>query len=285
MKRPILILAIALVILVAALVVAHLLRSPSQKGGAPKSAAPVPLPGKPLSAEAKQAQDTAAALTEKGYDFKQAGQNREALAAFEEAGGVLLPHRSELREAVASNLDDQATVYLRTGSFDQARKLYGEAMALLKAEGKEGDRLGQSVGRRLATLNALETHGIVCSEPMSPAMGAQDAGGLHDASPPTEAAIPYFPELHDMYAGFAKLQGDLRGCVDASLLFSPISVWMVVTGDGQVVLSSAKHGIKGTPTGNCLEEKLEKVASKHRNDLPRFRACFRSFTYPFLFGK
>lgn len=286
MKRTFLTLVMVVVVTAVALLFVARLRRSASTGGAPLPGDVVQSPPRSLSSEAKQALDAAAALTEKGYDFKQEGKNREALTAFEEARAALLPQESVLRTEVASNLDDQATVYLRTGSYDRARKLYEEALTLLKTEGGDGERLSQSIDRRLATLNALEAHGIVCAEPLTPA-GEDDDGSkaLPDASPSTDATVPYFPELQDMYDGFAKLQGDLRDCVDESLRFSPISVWMVVTGDGQVILSSAKHGMKGTPAGDCLEKRLEKVAAKHRGDLPRFRACFRSFTYPFLFGK
>jgi hypothetical protein len=57
---------------------------------------------------------------------------------------------------------------------------------------------------------------------------------------------------------------------------------ITITGDGRPLVVETHGRDAGTPVGRCLEEKLLRLVETI--ELPRFRACFRPFTYPFTVG-
>jgi hypothetical protein len=60
---------------------------------------------------------------------------------------------------------------------------------------------------------------------------------------------------------------------------------MVITGQGQIVLAEARGPYYGSEQGKCLADKLLAAAPEFSSDFPRFGACFRNFTYPFVVGE
>jgi tetratricopeptide (TPR) repeat protein len=233
----------------------------------------------PLSEEQKEEPDpkqTVAAaqakkLTEQAYDHKLAGQNGKALALFEKAGKVLVAAHGETHYQVASNLDDQATVYLRTGDFSKAQELYQEAKAVLKKIGQNSSRLDQAIDRRLHTLNTFEKNAITCSEPLEPKNEKE-----------TES-LPYFPKAEEMEPVFDTLAKELGDCVETQKL--PVPVRLVVTGTGRIVEAHVKGLYNHTEAGLCIEKKILQRAPTYAAALPRFRACYKNVTYPFVIGR
>jgi hypothetical protein len=69
------------------------------------------------------------------------------------------------------------------------------------------------------------------------------------------------------------------------MVSEPISVWMVMTGEGRIVLSTLKGPLAGTPAGRCLESRMEKASLSHLSEMPKFKACYRNVNYPFIFAK
>jgi tetratricopeptide (TPR) repeat protein len=230
-----------------------------------------------VSEEQPQTPDTtvavanANALTEKAYDHKLTGQNGKALALFEEAGEILVSAHGEMHYLVASNLDDQATVYLRTGDFKKARERYQKAKAILKKTEQSKSRLDLAIDRRLATLDTFEKNAIACAEPLNPQEALE-----------TET-LPYFPNPEETAPVFDKLAKELGGCVVAQKL--PVPVRMVVTGTGRIVEAHVKGLYNHTKEGLCIEKNILELAPKYATALPPFHACYKNITYPFGIGR
>ena len=94
-----------------------------------------PRPEASPSPDHRRVLDAAKKLTEKGYDLKLEGKNGEALEMFERAEATLLRARDVSGAAIASSLDDRATIYLRTGNYKKAKALYHQALGILKDHG------------------------------------------------------------------------------------------------------------------------------------------------------
>ncbi len=209
-------------------------------------------------------------LTEKAYDLKLIGQNSKALALFVKSHNILAKSMGKMSLPVASNLDDQAMIYLRTGNYARARKLFKNAQQILKTQASLDSRLAKGIERRLNTLKALEKHGVTCSEPLAP-------------PPPVDAGVsPYFPVLEDVHKVFGLINSQLQGCVKGTP--GPIAVRLVVTGNGLILEAQTRSPLKGTPSAKCIEKRILNAAPEFTRQLPRFRACFRNFTYPFIVG-
>ena len=218
------------------------------------------------------------ALTEKGYDFKKEGRNRDALELFKQAAAKLEQATALRTEAFASNLDDRATIHLRVGNTAEAESLYLQAAELLDELDKKQTRLYAGVQRRLRTLEALKKVGGDCDEPLVPdatPVDASDAG--------TEAKLPYFPDVAALQVAFGKFNLEIKGCLDD--FPGAVPVWTVVTGDGRIALASVKSESIAPKTRDCIERQLMEISLRHRDQMPRFSACFRNFTYPLAFRK
>jgi tetratricopeptide (TPR) repeat protein len=221
-------------------------------------------------------------LTEKAYDLKQVGNNEGALALLEEAEGVLERAANLESEVFASNLDDRATIHLRMGHSEKARALYTEAETILQKLNQKETRLFAGIARRLDTMQALDSLGIVCDEP--PVYKETTVESTARNIGTTDAAVlPYFPKDEDLQRAFGAFNLEMTGCVESSTGALPI--WTVITGDGRIALSSVKSDSIDQGQKQCLEKKLFEISAKNRNLMPRFRACFRNFTYPLAFRK
>lgn len=226
----------------------------------------------PLTQAQQESLKQADALTERGYDEKLKGENRGALELFEKAHTLIAGISPKQPEVLASNLDDRATIHLRTGNYSEARKLYSEAEAILESARIEDTKLYRGIKRRLDLLDAFESQGITCTEPLQP-QTSSDAG-------PTE---PYFPDLDQMHSVFELLKNDLVGCVARPQ--GSVTIGLVITGDGRIVTAETRGPLAGSPEGACLEKKLLELSARYRSKFPHFRACFRNFSYPFAIPK
>ena len=217
------------------------------------------------------------ALTEKGYDFKHTGNNRDALAAFEQAADKL-EHADAVRtEEFASNLDDRATIHLRVGNTAEAETLYLRAVEILEELDKKDTRIYAGVQRRLRTLAALKEMGVECDEPMVPEAATADSADTGADN------LPYFPDVEALQQAFGKFNLEIKGCLEDSA--SALPVWTAVTGDGRIALASVKSETVSKKTRECIERQLVESSLRHRDLMPRFSACFRNFTYPLAFRK
>ncbi|MCP4196327.1 MAG: tetratricopeptide repeat protein [Proteobacteria bacterium] len=208
------------------------------------------------------------ALTEKAYDHKLRGQNGQALAHLKKAGKILSATYGEAHYKGASNLDDLATVYLRTGDFTTARKLYLKAQTILKKIGQDNSRLAKAVDRRLHTLTMFEKNHITCSEPMEPKSNMETGG------------LPYFPRAEELEPVLDLLAKELGDCTPKQK--RPVPVRLVITGRGGIVEAHVKGLFDHTEVGLCIEKQILKLAPKYTPALPRFRACYKNVTYPFV---
>ena len=231
-------------------------------------------PSEPVDAEAAA---EARALTEKGYDYKKEGRNRDALDAFEKAAAKLEQGTALRTEDFASNLDDRATIHLRVGNTAEAESLYLRAAELLEELDKNQTRLYAGVQRRLRTAAALKKLGVDCDEPMVP-----DAKSV-DSSDAGQNKLPYFPDVADLQSAFGKFNLEIKGCLDD--FPGALPVWTVVTGDGRIALASVKSESLSSERRECIEGRLTAISLRHRDLMPRFSACFRNFTYPLAFRK
>jgi tetratricopeptide (TPR) repeat protein len=213
----------------------------------------------------------AKALTELAYDHKLLGQNGKALSLLEKAGNILSATHGEVGYEGASNLDDQATVHLRTGDFTTARKLYLKAKTVLQKIGQDNSRLAKAVDRRLHTLATFEKSHIICSEPLEP-KGNTETGSL-----------PYFPNAEEMEAVLNLLAKELGVC--AANQKRPVPVRLVITGRGNIVEAHVKGLFDHTEIGRCIEKQILARAPKFASALPHFSACYKNITYPFVIGR
>ena len=239
-------------------------------GGNRQAPSSVPVDAPPKDARSKQAE----ALTEEAYDLKLEGRNQAALERLQKAHQLLAEVEGAGSEAAASNLDDQATIFLRTGDYPKARALYNQALDLLRKGASNEHRLASGIERRLATLKALERGGHHCKEPLVP---PPDAAGPKEGAP-----LPYFPDKEALYEAYAGLVEALKPCLKKGEVLKPIPVWTVLLGTGEIVLSRTNGSLAGTDTARCIEATLIKASQKHAPKMPHFRACYRNFTYPFL---
>ena len=113
-------------------------------GGDRRAPSSIPGDAPPKDARSKQAD----ALTEEAYDLKLKGKNQAALERLQEAHRLLAEIQGAGSEAVASNLDDQATIYLRTGDYPKARALYNQALDLLRKRAPNEARLASGIERK-----------------------------------------------------------------------------------------------------------------------------------------
>ncbi|MBN2529990.1 MAG: tetratricopeptide repeat protein [Deltaproteobacteria bacterium] len=196
------------------------------------------------------------------YKLKRTGYNGDALALFEKAIQQVKPGS----DVYASALDDQASVLVRMGKYDKAETLYTEALKIL--EGHYNDSmLIQGVKERLLVLKTLKKKNIICKEPPTP--------------DPAEK-LPYFPNVVEYQQAMGTLTRELAKCHDSPVI-EAMSTRVVATGDGKLVYAYAKKNkFTGTDVEKCVIQKLETLLPK--TALPKFSACFRGFTYPYMLG-
>jgi hypothetical protein len=231
-------------------------------GGCSDPAPPQPAP---TSAEAQALLARAQQLVQEGYAHKRDGGNGAALARFEEACALIEKAVGAETVDYASCLDDQASVHLRLGHADRAAQLFDEAQSITARHPGANRQLALGLRVRQELVRRLRQRGITCAEP---------------ATPPPDAPLPYFPVVEEMQDALGRLTPQLADChVGAPKL---VTMRVVITGDGRPVLAESRGPEAGTPLGACIAERLMRVIPEA--DLPRFRACFRGFVYPFTVG-
>lgn len=209
-------------------------------------------------------------LIDQAYDLKQEGKNGEALAIFRSLRPKVAAFFGKESEEMASLLDDEGSCYLRGGDYETAKQRYEQAIQMLKKRRLSQTRLFASIHRRLKTIAAFEELNIACHEPLTVSNPQDDKND-----------IPYFPTLESLHSAFYAIRKDMDGCVEK--MPKAIPIWNVVTGDGRIALASVKSEDITEAQRGCLENKLKQGALKYRDKMPRFRACFRNFTYPVVF--
>jgi hypothetical protein len=219
----------------------------------------------PTPAEIDQAKTAASILVQEGYKLKQTGMNGAALERFERACRTLEQTLGAETEELASCLDDQASVHVRTGDHTKALELYYRALRIAgQGEGVDPRLLG-GIRYRIGLLGRFEKLGIRCAEP---------------AEPPAEAPLPYFPDVPAVQRVLGSLNPTVASC--DSGLPRPVTVKVTITGDGVPIMAETRGADQGTAVGACLEERVIKAIPNL--DLPRFGACFRAFTFPYAVG-
>ena len=126
-------------------------------------------------------------------------------------------------------------------------------------------------------MDAFEKAGYLCAESLEPAEKADanaDAGAA-------EKALPFFPRSEDLYKVYYKLNKEIKGCVGK--MAKAVPVWNVVTGDGRVIMAEVKSDDVSKDEAACIERKLLSLIPKYKDALPRFRACYRNYTFPLVF--
>ncbi|MCP4599602.1 MAG: tetratricopeptide repeat protein [Proteobacteria bacterium] len=214
-------------------------------------------------------------ITDQAYDLKLTGENGAALALFKRVGDMLVKTEGKDSQPVASNLDDQATIYLRTGNYARAGQLYREARKILDKTKPKDKRLAEGIGRRLAILDELGQRNIICAEPLEPKR-PKDAGA--DAG-----TASYFPPIENAQKVFGRMCKRLNGCLKGPP--RPVTIRLVITGKGQIIKAQTRGPMGSTKAAACLEKKILEVAPEFKESLPKFKACFRNFTYPFIVGE
>jgi hypothetical protein len=217
----------------------------------------------PTPSRSAAAEPDAARLLEEGYGFKREGRNGAALERFELACALLERKLGSRDHLYASCLDDKAMIMVRMGRNKEARDLYEWGRKLLE---KDPDPvLQKGVALRLRLLDRLDALGIRCAEP---------------AEPPANDPLPYFPDISVMQEALGRLGDHLRECDEGRPRL--VTMRITLTGDGRPLMVETHGRDADSPVGRCLEEKLMSLVEAA--DLPRFRACFRPFTYPFTVG-
>ena len=208
-------------------------------------------------------------LTEQAYSLKKRGDNRKALAVLAKAQEIIVSGNGADSPEAASNLDDQASIYMRTGDFERARGLFLGAREILERSTASDPNLLSGVTFRLFILGELERQGIVCKEPLDP------------VDSPSTGPADRFPDMASMHRAMGKLNPTIAGCHDGPP--RPIDVRVVVTGTGKIVAAKVFGPPSGSHKAGCVERGL--VSPTVDVDLPNFKACFISFTFPFKVGK
>ena len=208
----------------------------------------------------------ASALIERAYELKQDGRNGAALAALDEACAAIARTGGATSVEYASCLDDRASVHLRMGRAAEAKALYQEAIAILGAAKGADPRLVHGVMTRLEELELMAAKGIACAEP---------------AAPDPADARPYFPDVGAMQEALGALGPYVELCKDGAP--EPVTVRVIVTGDGKAIRAEARGLHADTPLGRCVLDRL--LAAFPKAKLPPFKACFRGFTYPYMVGR
>ena len=209
-------------------------------------------------------------IIDRAYDLKQKGGNGDALALFRSLEPKIAAVFGKESEEMASLLDDEGSCYLRGGDYASAKKRYEAAIEMLSNLELSQTRLFASIHRRLKTIAAFEKLEITCREPLEPSDGKD-----------SKDDVPYFPTLESLHSAFYAIRKEMDGCVEK--MPKAIPIWNVVTGDGRIALASVKSEDITEAQRQCLVDKLQKGAVKYREKMPRFRACFRNFTYPVIF--
>jgi len=212
------------------------------------------------------ADKTAGSLVEKAYALKQDGHNGAALAAIEQACAAIARTAGDKGVDYGSCLDDEASVHVRLGDVAKARALYDRALKILGAAKGADPRLVHGVQIRLEEMDLMAAKGIACAEP---------------AEPPANAELPYFPDIGAMQEALGTLNPYVAVCSNG--VPEAVTVRIIITGDGRAIRAETRGEQADTPLGRCALEKL--LAAIPKAKLPRFRACFRGFTYPYMVGK
>lgn len=207
----------------------------------------------------------AIALIEKGYEHKRVGMNGAALEAFDKACAMMEKAGVEGSAAYGSCLDDKASVMLRMGRTEEARGLYIRAMKVMKGAPAADPRLIAGIGKRLEIIDAMKEKGFECKEPAVP----------DDASP-----LPYFADVAEMQEALGKLNPLAASCNTG--VPEAVTLRIEITGDGIPLRAEARGPMADSDLGKCVVEKI--TAAIPTAELPRFRACFRGFTYPYMVG-
>jgi hypothetical protein len=215
--------------------------------------------------EQDRARGQAKALIDEGYLLKRNGSNKDALAKFEKACALLESAIGGQAPEVASCLDDQASVFVRTGDYEKAKQLYYRALRIADAAEGADPLLVSGIRYRIGLLGRLEQLAIRCAEP---------------EVPPADPALPYFPVISEMQRALGALGPGVRSC--ASGPPRPVTLKITISGDGKPIMAETRGAETGTAVGDCVEKRI--VEAIPSADLPRFRACFRAFTYPFPVG-
>ncbi len=230
----------------------------------------------PVAARDEKALSEVAQLTDRAFKLKKSGRNGPALELLERAHQMLTPAKPSHFSALASNLDDQASINVRLGQFQLARSQYQRAQKLLGGMttlSVDDRQLLAGIAFRLDVITALEKAGITCREPLEPLPADAGPPAPADAGPP----LPYFPKVVAMHQALDKLHDTVDHCVDGPR--RPRMVRLVITGDGRIVLARDPGGHRTPAESSCIEAALIKAAVSA--DLPRFKACFRPFYFPF----
>ncbi|MBN2803666.1 MAG: tetratricopeptide repeat protein [Deltaproteobacteria bacterium] len=203
------------------------------------------------------------ALIKEAYNFKKTGNNKEALKLLNRAA-ELVPKDSVIE---ASSLDDRASIFLRTGEFKKAEEFYLNAIKIIQKT-KGNYLLLTGIENRLKTLYALKENNLKCKE--------------SDVYP-NDSKAPYFPiDIQGYQTVLGTLTEKLASCSDSKTL-EPVSIRVVITGDGKFVRAYARHKFAGTKIEQCVVERLKKLIPETK--LPKFGACFRGFSYPYMVGQ
>jgi len=207
----------------------------------------------------------AEALVKEGYKLKQLGENGGALGKFIEACGLLEKSAGERSVKLASCLDDQASVHLRLGNADKASKLFERAFEMVMRSPDADSPLARGLAIRRELVRQLAAQKVTCSEP---------------EVPPADSPLPYFPVVTEMQDALGMLTPQVADCLDGAPKL--VTMRLVITGDGRPVVVESRGPDYDTPLGKCIADRLMKLVP--RAELPRFRACFRGFVYPFTVG-
>lgn len=216
----------------------------------------------------RAALEQATTLADQAVPLKNKGDNAKAYALFEQARAILEAAPGDNRAALASNLDDLASIQTRLGDFSTARTLYLRAQAQLQALGAgPGRRLFDGIADRLEILTALEKAEHLCTETPTYA--------------PNEAALPYFPPPDDTKNTLGReLNPLLQGCLEGPK--TEVKVRMLLTGNGRLLLAKVQGDLADKPAGKCIEQRVLQAAPGLATKLPKFAACFRTMSYPFI---
>ena len=204
------------------------------------------------------------ALIKEGYDFKKTGHNAKALKNFKQACEKLAREKPN-SAAHGSCLDDMASVHLRMGKLDKAANLYAQAEKILRATGKADPRFTHGILKRRELITLMKQQKITCAEP---------------ETPPTSPTLPYFPDVAKMQMALGKLNPIVAVCDNGPP--QAVTIRLEITGDGKLIRAVARGPFADSETGTCVVNKLKAAIPKAT--LPRFRACFRGFTYPYMVG-